>query len=653
MAYVKNTWRDQEVERPKTYEMTNNTDGSVTLTDSFGLVSELGTPVNADNMNHIEEGIAGCDLRKHNLTETYEKGEWVTGVIDDVKGIYESLISNNYGNPLTDDTKWQKVELGGGGTGGLNMFDRVRKDHVLSFEESKGLALLGTYVYKTGVAGERYGYPEFVAKCIDEKADAAATQITLGENTVTMYVNSNGHIFYDIADKAAVDAWFDTWGVAWFYGVDEENERIFLPRNTKYFKNGTTDNVGSMQEAAAPNIKGETSQIPTGWTNTSWAATGAFYKTGEMANSGAGGNSGVYAWKLGLDASKSSSVYKDSATTLDVDSTNLLVYMVVGNTEQQSAITDVVDITTSENDTIPLGFSIYQGGNVQPSVAWLASNGQWNSGTMYETFYNHYVLLIGQPFAGGHVKASTDDYDDYDLVINQDEQIFRLPLRNGQEGMFSTPVVGSGLTLGLTNGKGTNAGIYYNTNQNSIYPSANAYGNAIPSNASESSPFSNTTVLGVTSDPDKSGLIADIKNVQIPEGWQLYFKVGNAVQNQELIDIAEVTTELTTKLSINDKAAIVDWGMPDYKNGTVITVANTYYPVENGGELRYLTINSAPNTITIQYPDNNTMSFTTGVTSTYGAIYGFVRIPAGCSVKISQILSSNYPQVIYPLVGGN
>ena len=73
MGYVKNTWVDQDVERPKTYEVTTNQDGSITLTDSFGLVTELGTPVNAVNMNHIEEGIensATIDL--DNLSATGE-----------------------------------------------------------------------------------------------------------------------------------------------------------------------------------------------------------------------------------------------------------------------------------------------------------------------------------------------------------------------------------------------------------------------------------------------------------------------------------------------------------------------------------------------------------------------------------------------------
>ena len=69
MTYIKNIWVDQSVERPKTYEITNNDDGSVTLLDSFGLISEIGTPVNADNMNHIEEGIENNDKRISILEE--------------------------------------------------------------------------------------------------------------------------------------------------------------------------------------------------------------------------------------------------------------------------------------------------------------------------------------------------------------------------------------------------------------------------------------------------------------------------------------------------------------------------------------------------------------------------------------------------------
>lgn len=112
MAYVKNTWVDQDVERPKTYQVTTNQDGSITLTDSFGLVTELGTPVNAVNMNHIEDGLALSDLMQYSASVTYSVDEWVTGTVNGTKGIYKSLVNNNTGNALTDTTKWGKVSLG-------------------------------------------------------------------------------------------------------------------------------------------------------------------------------------------------------------------------------------------------------------------------------------------------------------------------------------------------------------------------------------------------------------------------------------------------------------------------------------------------------------------------------------------------------------
>lgn len=61
MAYTKTEWKDQVVENPRTYSMRDNGDDTVTLLDAFGTVTELGTPVNAANMNHIEDGIAAVE----------------------------------------------------------------------------------------------------------------------------------------------------------------------------------------------------------------------------------------------------------------------------------------------------------------------------------------------------------------------------------------------------------------------------------------------------------------------------------------------------------------------------------------------------------------------------------------------------------------
>lgn len=58
MAYVKNTWVDQEGQ----VRYTETQDGDLKIfTPNYEEVTEIGTPVNADNMNHIENGIADND----------------------------------------------------------------------------------------------------------------------------------------------------------------------------------------------------------------------------------------------------------------------------------------------------------------------------------------------------------------------------------------------------------------------------------------------------------------------------------------------------------------------------------------------------------------------------------------------------------------
>lgn len=87
MAYTKNVWTDQQVERPRTYTVTKNQDNTITLQDAFGVATDLGTPVNATNMNHIEDGIAQCytDLVQRKST-TSATGNDTTPVYVDATG---------------------------------------------------------------------------------------------------------------------------------------------------------------------------------------------------------------------------------------------------------------------------------------------------------------------------------------------------------------------------------------------------------------------------------------------------------------------------------------------------------------------------------------------------------------------------------------
>lgn len=61
MAYEKTVWKDHVVERPKTYRMVENADGTVTLVPVMGQVIQQGTALNAENLNHIEDALAEHD----------------------------------------------------------------------------------------------------------------------------------------------------------------------------------------------------------------------------------------------------------------------------------------------------------------------------------------------------------------------------------------------------------------------------------------------------------------------------------------------------------------------------------------------------------------------------------------------------------------
>ena len=219
---------------------------------------------------------------------------------------------------------------------GLAIGDIVEKDHILSFEESEGLALLGTYVYKTAVAGSRYGYPDFYEKYVDYKNNSEANETTLGDSTITIYNNSNGLKFYDIANKSVVDSWFESTGEAMFYGIDEENERIFLPRRTRTQATLDTSKVNDYMEAGLPNITGTTSEFDVTGNNPS----GAFTQTNNSSYKFAGGSASAAA-RNNFDASLSNPIYGNS-DTVQPSCSLVLEYMIVGNVKNTEGFSDVV-----------------------------------------------------------------------------------------------------------------------------------------------------------------------------------------------------------------------------------------------------------------------------------------------------------------------
>lgn len=68
--YVKTNWLDHIVENPFAFLETNNPDGTISLEPKPGEILQQGTPVNARNLNHMEDGIF---LTFQMISDMYDK----------------------------------------------------------------------------------------------------------------------------------------------------------------------------------------------------------------------------------------------------------------------------------------------------------------------------------------------------------------------------------------------------------------------------------------------------------------------------------------------------------------------------------------------------------------------------------------------------
>ena len=101
MAYTKQTWKDHVVDRPHTYTETVNQDGTKTL-EAAGEVLQQGSPMSAERLNHMEQGIADAHSAVSDLETTTETA--LSGKVDKVTG--KGLSTNDY-------TTAEKTKLAG------------------------------------------------------------------------------------------------------------------------------------------------------------------------------------------------------------------------------------------------------------------------------------------------------------------------------------------------------------------------------------------------------------------------------------------------------------------------------------------------------------------------------------------------------------
>lgn len=243
----------------------------------------------------------------------------------------------------------------------FSLFDTKLSDHVLEGDEAVGWALQGSLVTNT--------YPAAVNAIKTAYASGTDETFTLGDITFPYKKAQNGWQIADIAQKDNVDALFTQTGVAKFYVLDSANNQFYLPRET-FFRQLTNDpnNVNQYNEAGLPNIKGQFSsgRVSLGSTN------GAFKEIGQL-------EFGVTIEKLpttslkDFDASRSSSIYGNS-DTVQPQSSNWLLYYVVGNTITNESEIDVGNVLSDLQLKADIDLANVTAAGIEKVVGWLQLN---------------------------------------------------------------------------------------------------------------------------------------------------------------------------------------------------------------------------------------------------------------------------------------
>lgn len=463
-------------------------------------------------------------IPEYDAGTTYYKGSIIKSLDTESKPVlYNSLIDNNVGNPLSDGTKWEKLSFGGG----LEVCDIGMS---LFVDETKGLRrrLNGQIVdintntqgFLTRLKQITTLYPSLL--CTEEEWQTIKSASKLGQC---------GKFVFN------------------YSGAEIVSVRIPVVVNI----NGLADmaNAGLIKDESLPNIVGTVGNIA--FVNNARNFTGCFYQNAYFGYTGAGyqyqgQTSGIV--NVGIKASLSSSTYQDNAhVQQEAIQYPYFIQIATGQETENNIVNDI-----ELNNPYSLFDHKYSDHELN-NLSWLKSEAQWNAKTVYTDAYDKLLKVYNgtEIVEGLSVKLSTETYTDYDFVLNTSDETFRLPLKTKLAS--GKAIVGNGMTLGLTNGT-ANGGLagYSNgsTNANIAYKAT--YGVTVGNTITGTNV---TASLGVTTDPTKSGIELSDSDLY------LYFYVGETVQNANLIDAGRMQEQITN-INVPSRGYLVQ----SYVNGT-------------------------------------------------------------------------------------
>lgn len=369
----------------------------------------------------LQEGIP-----EWNKDTTYNKGSIIKLVSDTKIVLYNSLQDNNKNNALTNTDYWKKLNLGGSGKELLEIYI----DPFCDESENKGRIANGQIIVQNQ-------FPEATKKLKKRVGwDSENKKATLN---ISLVCTEEEWQAIKTASKL---------GQCGKFVIDDEAGTIRLPAIVNI--NGLTDlsKAGLIKDESLPAHKHTrgTMEIFGGFGTVHQFdvyENGAFYRSWSGKKSGSGGGNGDWSnWEFkasrnwtGSTSAPDNATYQNNAPVQQ--EAVQYPYVICVNTGVEEAERPINNYQV--NNTNSYGDNKYVGNTILNNLSWLRSTGQENSGTISIGFYNWAVANIGQPFGAGYIKEnSATDITDYDLVINQANQTFILPTLNGEENIMNT-----------------------------------------------------------------------------------------------------------------------------------------------------------------------------------------------------------------------
>ena len=136
-------------------------------------------------------------------------------------------------------------------------------------------------------------------------------------------------------------------------------------------------------------------------------------------------------------------------------------------------------------------------------------------------------------------------------------------------------VVGNGMTLGLNDGT-NNLGLSTDSGTARYSAFTGTYGTPVGSTSSGTSQAQNKSA-GVTTDPTKSGIVANLDTVQ----YRAMVQLANEATDEALITATSALQQIANKVdktSATDRETVVGWGDPYYSSGVAIPVPKSDAP---------------------------------------------------------------------------